>query len=298
MTELPPARQRAIELLAGLDEPEDLLGDVISDAESEVADRFGIADDAPAELQIRLQGERARDGFYDPDVEAELSGPIGKELSAALGKAKRSTKLGLVNISDGSVVLHYRVQELAAGDEDEERLTELSTADRAVRNVLDLHRLFERQASAAEVGSFASRHNGLLKASRGVVEALAKFDLDMSATWRSPSGERVRSVLSQRGRDYAQGLFQRLDETEPIQVIGKVAVLDIDGAVTIATSGKHRTLIELDPEQVDEFSLGESAAIWADVIVPTDRVGLKGKARHRFLRHIEPTEPLWSDSGE
>lgn len=287
------ARERGKALLAALDEPDGLLGDVIDDAEAEVAERLGLALKPVVELQIRLQGERAVRGFYDPEVEAELSGPLGKQLSAALGKARRSTRLGLVQIGEGSVILHYRVMELDVDDAgDESKMVDVGAADTAVREVLRLHRMFESRASAAEVASFGDRHSGLLKAARGVVDALSKFELAMSSTWRSPGGEWVRSVLTESGRTWAQALFQQMDKTEPVPVVGKVAVLDIDGSVTIAVSGKTRFTIAMEPEQVDGFALGEPAAVWAEVTTPQDQVGLKGRAKYRFSHHMEPEDTL------
>lgn len=285
-------RARAAALLEALTVPDGLLGDVIMDAEDELSRRLDPEWRRDVELQIRLQGERAQRGMYDPEVEAELAGPLGRELSAALGKSRKTTRLGLYAISDGSVVLHYRVRENPAVDDSQPTAVDVSAADRAVRQVLRLHSMFEQQATATEVSAFGDRHPGLLKAARGVVEALVKYDLDMSATWQPPSGEPVRSVLSHRGRTYARGLFDQIDKPKLVQVTGLVSVLDLDGSVTISTSTKHRTQISVERDEIDEFELGEQASVWAEAITPEDQVGLKGRAKYRFVRHIASDETL------
>jgi hypothetical protein len=293
--------ERARAFLASLDDVPDDQDDVLFDARVEALRRV-MPDAGPrTELRLRLAGPNVRDGFYDAEMESVLADPLRREFSAAVGaKPSQQVEFGLVGVSAGSVVLHYRPKVLSVSDEGPQSGVEIVPADGAIRRVLRLHDLFESQADAAEIRAATQGNDQFLRGARDVVHALTRFDLEMTASWWSPRGDTIRSRLTRQGRTYAEGIFSQAEDTSQVQVWGLVAALDVDGLVTIRRSGsQHR--VKVEPEQVSLFVLGEQVHIVATRTAQVDLVGLSGRPNFEFVRMVEGDEtvPLaFDDSGE
>lgn len=290
--QFPSASERAQRFFASTPEPDALIEDVLDDAYFQAARDMDPTLRRVAELRLRLVGPRVRDGIYDPAVEERLAGPLGKELAAAGDPKMEQTRLGLVGISAGSVVLHYRPMVAELSNEGDQAGLAITPADAAVRRVLRLHDLFEREAPAAEIVRAARENEALLRGARGVVETLRDFDLDLSATWWSPSGDMVRSTLTKRGRDHASVMFAKAERDEPEQVWGLVSALDVDGFVTVRRQ-TTKTQVRVPREQVAEFALGERVHLLVLRTAHVDQVGLqRRKVEHTLVDRLAPDPHL------
>jgi hypothetical protein len=303
MTERDDARQaadRARDFLAGLEDVPDDADEVLFESRVEALRRVVPGAGPQAELRLRLAGPNVRDGFYDAEMEAALADPLRREFAAAAGsKATPQVELGLVGVSSGSVVLHYRPKVVELSDAGAQTGVEVVPADAAIRRVLRLHNLFESQADADEVKAATQGNDGLLRGARDVVHALTRFDLEMSATWWAPSGSPVRSRLTRQGRTYAEGIFSQAEQSEPVQVWGLVSALDVDGLVTVRRSGS-RHVVKIDPEEIGQFVLGEEVHMIVQRTAQVDRVGLSGRPAFKFVRMLQRDEdvPLALDESD
>lgn len=295
MTERDDARQaaeRAREFLTGLDDVPDDADEVLFESRVEALRRVIPGAGPHAELHLRLAGPNVRDGFYDAEMEAALADPLRREFSAAAGsKVTPQVELGLVGVSSGSVVLHYRPKVVELSDEGTQKGVEVVPADSAIRRVLRLHNLFESRANADEIKAMTRGNDALLRGARDVVHALTKFDLEMSATWWAPSGSPVRSRLTSQGRTYAEGIFSQTERSERVQVWGLVSALDVDGIVTVRRSGS-RHVVKIDPEEVGQFTLGEQVHMIVQQTAQVDRVGLKGRPVYEFVRMLQADDDV------
>lgn len=294
--ENPPIPERVRSFFESTPVPEDPIDELIDDLQYQALLDIDPSALRVSELRLRLAGPSIRDGFYDSDVQNALAGPLGKELSAAAGsKHPQQTRLGLVGISPGSVILHYRPSEPVLPAPGGEEGVEIVPADMAVRKVLSLHRMFEDQANPAEIAAFAGTSKALLKGAKGVVEALERFDLELSATWWSPSGEKVRSLLTKRGRDHAVGVFKHQELAERISISGRVSALDEDGIVTVRTP-TQKYAVRVEEDAVADFELGETVHLYVRAVAHVDQVGLKGRSDYTLMwRERDPDELDLSD---
>lgn len=295
MTERDDARQaaqRARDFLADLEEVPDDADEVLFESRVEAFRRIAPDGGPQAELRLRLAGPDVRDGFYDADMEAALADPLRREFAAAAGsKTTPQLELGLVGVSSGSVVLHYRPKVMNLSDDGPQAGVGMVPADAAIRRVLRLHNLFESQANPDEVRAVTQGNEGLLRGARDVVHALTRFDLEMTATWWAPSGSPVRSRLSREGRTYAEGIFNQTERSEPVQVWGLVSALDVDGLVTIRRPG-GRHVVKIDAEEIGQFMLGEEVHMIVERTAQVDHVGLSSRPAFRFMRMLEQNEDV------
>lgn len=271
-----PLPERVHRFFEEANEPEGLLADVFDDAAYQAASRMDPSLARSSELRLRLVGPSVQDGFYDSDVQDAIAGPLGREVAAAAGPGAGAARIGLVGVSSGSVVLHYRPHTPMVVAAEDQAPLEVSSADVAIRRVLSLHNMLEAGRPAAEIANATNKHKDLLRNARAVVEGLDRFGLDLSATWWSPSGQAVRSVLTEKGRTYAQGIFRKDDHEEEVPVSGLVTALDLDGLVTIR-QGQLKYPVHVEREDVRLFELGETVHLVLRRVEKVDRVGLKAK---------------------
>lgn len=281
---VPPGRpmsRRVRDFFEEAPEPEGSLQEVFDDAEYEAARHLDPSLHRASELRLRLIGPAAQSGWYNSEVQDALAGPLGREVAAAAGPDNEAARIGLVGVSEGSVVLHYRPQTpLIEADNDSG--IEVSSADVAIRRVLELHRMFETGRPAAEIAGATKGHHDLLKNARAVVEGLDRFQLDLNATWWPPSGPMVRSLLSERGRTHAQGIFAKQDETDVFAIFGRVTALDIDGVVTVR-EGQTKYPVQVEAGEVRAFTLGGTVHLRIRSRSKVDRVGLRSRNVHYEL---------------
>jgi hypothetical protein len=133
-----------------------------------------------------------------------------------------------------------------------------------------------------------------VEAARKLTEALDKYDLNMSGKWRSPTGGRVQSKLTETGRNYARGIFKQIDKPDQTVVSGRITALDLDGIVTVQQVSNRKCKVHLDdPAGITSggFVLGEEVSLLVEIIEARDQVGLGGREQLRFIEHVRQ-EPL------
>lgn len=272
--------------LSELPEPEGDVFEVFEEAENAAARR--MQPDLPpfSYLVIRLSGDSVRDGGVNHDIANDLLGPIGAELQAAADRPGES-ELTLVRITRGSLVLHYKPKLPLTPVTDGQAEVDVSPVDQAVRDTFDLHNMLERGEAAAAIAKRYGEKKKLLKTARKLTEALDKHDLDMSGKWRSPTGSRVQSNLTERGRTYAKGLFKQIDKPKVTIVTGRITGLDLDGIVTVQQVSNRKRKVHLEePDDITSgFTLGAEVSLRVEIVEATDQVGLHGREHLKFIEH-------------
>lgn len=287
--------------LSELPEPEGDVFEVLEEAEDAAARR--MQPDLPpfSYLVIRLSGDSVADGGVKHDIANDLLGPIGAELQAAADRPAES-EMTLVRITRGSLVLHYKPKQPLASSEPGQVEVEVSPVDQAVRDTFELHNMLERGELPAVIANRFGENKRLLKTARKLTEALDKHDLDMSGKWRSPTGGRVQSNLTERGRTYAKGLFKQIDKPKETIVTGRITGLDLDGIVTVQQVSNRKRKVHLeDPAGITSsgFTLGEEVSLRVEVVEAQDQVGLSGRDHLKYIEHVHqdvldiPDESTW-----
>ncbi|KAA9134827.1 hypothetical protein [Microbacterium caowuchunii] len=276
---------------------DDDLGDALLDAQVAAAERLNPSMKAQSLLLVRLAGEHIVDGWMDADLQNEILTPLVKEIElAAPRKAKRLARMGLVGVSSGSVVLHYRPLAEAGLSQDNQLAYEVHPADSAVLRVSELHDFFETEENPAVIASAFGQQRRLLRQSRLLVEALEKYSVNLSTRWWGPTSKRAVSRISERGRQHALKIFRAEEQDELIQLRGMVTALDIDGIVTVtdALRRRHRVTVDATLLQDERFTLGLTVFLEAREIQEVDGVGQnQGWNRYEFVRHLDqPTLDL------
>lgn len=275
--------------LSELPEPEGDVFEVFEEAEDAAARR--MQPDLPpfSYLVIKLSGEEVADGGVNHDIANDLLGPIGAEIQAAADRRSAESELTLVRITRGSLVLHYRPKNPLASSAPGQVEVEVSPVDQAVRDTFDLHNMLERGELPAVIASRFGENKKLLKTARKLTEALDKHDLDMSGKWRSPTGGRVQSNLTERGRTYAKGIFKQIDKPKETIVTGRITALDLDGIVTVQQVSNRKRKVHLeDPADITSrgFVLGEEVSLRVEVVEAQDQVGLSGREHLKYMEHV------------
>ncbi|ASN39197.1 hypothetical protein CGQ24_09320 [Arthrobacter sp. 7749] len=288
--------------LAELPVPEGDVFEVFEEAEDAAARR--MQPDLPpfSYLVIRLSGEAVADGGVNHEVANDLLGPIGAEIQAAAARRSAESEMTLVRITRGSLILHYKpTQPTATSQPGQVEEVELSPVDQAVRDTFELHNMLERNEHSAVIASRFGENKKFLKAARKLTESLDKHDLNMSGKWRSPSGRRVESNLTESGRTHARGIFKLIDRPATKVVSGRITALDLDGIVTVQQVSNRKRRVHLeDPAAVTTggFVLGEEVSLLVEVIEAKDQVGLGGREQLKFIGHYTQDTLDFSVEGE
>jgi hypothetical protein len=279
--------------LDALPEPEGDVFEVFEEAEDAAARRM-LPDLPPfSYLVIKLSGEAVAHGGVNHDVANDLLGPIGAEIQAAADRRSAESEMTLVRISKGSLVLHYKPKKPIATAETGQVELEVSPVDLAIRDTFDLHNMLERGELPAAIANRFGEKKKLLKAARKLTEALDKHDLNMSGKWRSPTGGRVQSKLTETGRNHARGIFKQIDKPDQTVVNGRITALDLDGIVTVQQVSNRKRKVHLeDPADITTggFVLGEEVSLLVEIVEARDQVGLGGREQLRFISHVTQDE--------
>lgn len=289
-----PEQSSAVsDFLDGLSEPEGDIFEVIEEAEYDAARRMNPALPPFAYLVIRLTGDSVSDGGVNHDVANELLGPISAEIQAAADKHATEAEMTLVRISKGSLVLHYQPKQPIASHSADQADLELSPVDSAIRDTFTLHNMLENGENPAVIANRFGENKKFMRTARALTEALDDLGLNMQGKWRSPSGGRAQSRLTESGLTYARGVFKRIDRPETEAVSGRITALDIDGIVTVQQTVKRKRRIHLeDPTLLTsgDFVLGAQVHLLVEKTEARDQVGLSGKEYLLFKEHVRQGE--------
>lgn len=188
-------------------------------------------------------------------------------------------------------MLHYRPKVVELSDDGPQAGVVVPT-DAAIRRVLNLHNMFEQQADADQIRAVTQNNDGFLRGARDVIRALTRFDLEMTATWWTTSGAPIRSRLTEQGRTYAEGIFSKREQTDPVRVWGIVSALDVVGVVTVRRPPNSQHHVKIEPSHIAEFTLGEPVHMLVERTAQVDRVGLSGRPVFEFIRMLEDNEDV------
>ncbi|WP_251440153.1 hypothetical protein [Microbacterium sp. USTB-Y] len=286
------ARREA--LFADVPEIEDDLGEAILDAQIAAAERLDPSQAASSLFLVRLSGPGVVDGWIEQGMQDEILGPLTKEVEYAAPSAARSdVRLGLVGVSSGSVLLHYRPLSPALPPSPKQLHYSTHPADSAVLRVLELHDFLERETDVHTIGSAFKEDQDVLRQARKLVEALEKHSVNLTTRWWGSTSVRRMSKITQRGRRHALRIFTAQEQDTPQQVQGMVTGLDISGIVTVAgASGNKKYKVDVGSERISdpEFTLGRRVFMLVRKIQDVDQVGVsQTHARFRFVRHLDQT---------
>lgn len=271
---------------------EEDLGEVILDAQIDAAEHLNPAQAATSLLIVRLTGHGITDGWIDQSMQEAILGPFTQEVQHAASsetQVQAHVRLGLVGVGSGSVLLQYRprIPEIAANDE--QLAFAVHPADSAVLRVSELHDLLEQEAPAPAIASAFKNENKLLAQTRKLVEALEKYDVNLSTRWWGPTSTRRRSALTQRGRAHGLRVFTAMERDDEVSIHGMVTNADIDGTLIVTSTANHKHKVNVGYDRVSdpEFALGRQVHIWALRVQEVDGVGVSQKRdRYTFLHHI------------
>ncbi|WP_348789293.1 hypothetical protein [Leifsonia sp. NPDC080035] len=292
----PERKFRSRRLLESITEPTDSLDDLIWDSRMESAARLDPSLASSSLWLVRLSGEAVRDGWISAEMQNEIVGPLTREVELATPPSARAeSRLGLVGVSAGSVVLHFRPASAKRLPRADQLGYDLSPIDEAVLKVLDLHNLFERRAPATEIARRYGTEQGLLRQAKQLVHALESYKVELSTRWWSAESHRRSSRLSQVGQEYAQELFSTSLQFDADRLQGMITALDISGIVTITPASgrpKYKVIVEAEDLRSPRFGLGERVDIMVRRESAMDRVG-SGPVRstYRFVRHADAEDP-------
>jgi len=287
----PGRKARAASFFDGVPNIEDDLGDAIFDAHIAAAERLDPALAATSLLIVRLSGEGVIDGWVAQDMQEEILGPLAQEVEyAAPAAARDDVRLGLVGVSTGSVVLHYRPRTSARKPSAGQLAYDVHPADSAILRVSELHDLLEKEAPASTISSAFKDEQSLLRQTRKLVEALDKHAVNLSTRWWGSASDRHKSVLSQRGQAHGLRLFAATEMDEITTLNGLVTALDISGIVTVTGAANHKYPVDVGPDGMRDvaFTIGNRVSLHARKFQEVDAVGFKpSRARYTFIRHLD-----------
>lgn len=277
-------------LSEGSDSSEDL-GEILFDAQIAAAERFDESAKARSLWLVRLSGEAIDDGWIDHGLQDAIVGPLSREVELATPREARSeSRIGLVGVSSGSVILHFRPRIPRRQATNDQLSYEVSPADAAILRVSQLHDLLEQQAPPSEIARRFGRDQSLLKQTKRLVLSLARFEVNLSTRWWSSDASRSTSRLTWAGQQHGLRVFETTIKDDDKRIQGMVTALDISGQVTItdAAGSKYPVDVGKDAIRSDRFALGAQVFVLARREQEVDHVGLSAsRATYRFLRHLD-----------
>lgn len=291
----PNRLRRAQEFLEQTEEPVGDLGEILFDARVDSAEQLDPWNRPTSLWLVRLSGSRIRDGWLDTEMQNSIVAPLGREVTAATsGDAREEAKIGLVGVSSGSVILHFRPSTPSRAPSDLQLNYPVSPADAAIQKVSELHDLLETQAPAEEISARFEQQQKLLKQAKDLIVGLSASGVDLSTRWWASDSSRRISRLSQSGQEYGNHIFetQVVKDDEVIQ--GMITSLDIEGFVTVTGSvaGKSKSKYKVDvgAEAIRSarFALGAKVYLLAKKVTEIDSVGLMPhRPMYTFIRHLD-----------
>lgn len=287
----PERLARANAFLSETEEPSADLGEILLESRINAAERFDSKATAQSLWLVRLSGEGIEDGWIDQALEEAIVGPLSREVEhAAPAGARQESRIGLVGVSTGSVLLHFRPRSPKRTPELNQLSYDTSPADAAILRVSQLHDLLERQAPAPEIAGIFGNDQALLKQARALVTSLSANGVNLSTRWWSSTSARSTSRLTTIGQQHALTVFKTTIAKEVIEIAGMVTALDIRGVVTVTGASEHRYPLKVGPEAVvsERFALGVQVRVLARQEHDVDKAGVRSRHNvYTFIQHVE-----------
>jgi hypothetical protein len=290
----PERSDRARRFFGDAPEPDEDLGEVLLEARLAAAEHFDPSSSPTSLWLVRLAGAHIEDGWLDSHLQDSIVGPLSREVEQATpSKARRDARLGLVGVTTGSVVLHFRPR-VAKNEPDDAHLSfPTSAVDAAISRVTHLHDLLEQGAPAAQIASLFKDEQPLLRQARQLITALTENSVELSTRWWASDSRRTNSRLTFAGQQHALEVFESAIHREFEHVQGMVTGLDIDGIVTVSGAVKARWKVNVGRDAIHSprFSLGAHVHLLALKEAEVDKVGNRlSHPTFTFVRHIEHSE--------
>lgn len=248
----------------------------------------------PSYLSLRISGEAIRQGSIDTELFDDIVVPFQGELKAA-SKDSSITRLDLISITSGSTVLHFQPRLISpASSAHADSPEESPSASSSIERVLDTHDLIERRASGANIR--ADTTAAMLESLSRLTAGLVKHDAELEVLWRPGLGRRRPSRLGRDGVAHAQGLFERRETTEAVEVFGYVYSLSLTGQIVLKRNATKKysatnTIEFTDGAQIlSQFSLNDFVRLNVMRTSTTDELGRTISTHHRFVSvaHHQP----------
>lgn len=274
------------------------LSDILIDSKLELAQ---LGDPSTQGLLlVRLSGDSISDGFMDRELQEQIVQPLIREIEESTPKKIRdSARVGLVGVSTGSVVLHFRARVSSSQPGQNDLDFAMDNLEGPILRVNELHSMLEAQTPAVEISRVFGREQGLLKQARRLVRNLSDQGISLSSHYAGAAGSIIRSQLGTQGQKHALKVFESAVRDETVTVTGLVTALSIEGEVTVTRSPKRRTIVEVGAVRIRDarLSLGEHVSIRATKIQEFDHVGVAlNEAKYEFIDFIEePRDVLFDD---
>jgi hypothetical protein len=273
-------------------DPKGDLEDIIDEARFEAASRLspGLGSLRNSTYIVRVRSDDGQDENIDgASLRAVMAG-IEEEVLSAADSGRNEARLALDDVTQGSIVLHYRAINPLSDVNEGEFDHGLSVVGAAIERVSRLHHALEEGRQYSEIAQIASSTD-LLKASRGLLQSLTKHGLNLTTRWRSAAGDPVLSSLSFGAKATAANVFEKAPVSVPLHIFGRVTSLDISGWIKVqASAGRHRAYeIKAQPDVVVSgiLVLGEVVHLTIRQETAEDLVGLKSEPKY-FLESINP----------
>jgi hypothetical protein len=289
----PNRLRRAQQFLEQTEEPAGDLGEILFDARIDSAEQLDPSNRPQSLWLVRISGSQIRNGWLDTEMQNSIVAPLGREVSAATpGDGREEARIGLVGVSSGSVILHFRPSSPSREPSGIQLNYPVSPADAAIQKVSELHDLLENQAPPEEIGARFGKQQSLLKQAKVLIAGLSASGVDLSTRWWASDSSRMVSKLSQSGQEYGKHIFetQLVDDDEVVQ--GMVTSLDIEGFVTvtgsIGSNRKRKVNVGAEAIRSTRFALGTNVYLLAKKVIEVDSVGLTPhKPVYTFIRHLD-----------
>jgi hypothetical protein len=262
------------------------LSEIFEEAAFEAAQRFNPGLTRSTTLLARLHGNESVEDGLDSRLAEKVIPPLAAEIESAAGKYSKNARMKLVDVSPGSVVLHFKPEipnlEAAGAFPGSDQ----TPANDAIRQVMALHDMIESRAESNLIASKFHNKDRLLKAAARLLESLNESDINLSLRWWSPDGKRHYSALSESGRSYAQSLFKKIEKSVEVTISGKISGLDLSGNLSVTedrTGSKKKIRIEPDILMSNRFNLGDQVTIRATETSSVNRVGVSSRDSLDFI---------------
>lgn len=296
----PEFSERAKRFFAQYDEPNGDIADILDASAYEAALSADPTLAIRSRLNVRLRSttDEGVPGWVPERVQERVAAPLCRQFAVALDRPQESLELGLVGVSEGSVILHFEPR--AKAEHEDGRLISLSSLDLAVEKIAQLNSLLEEEAPLGEIAAKFGTARKLLKATRAVMDGLDQCDLDMGVTWYGSSGSVRTSEVTSRARGHARSMFRRLEREQPATVDGYIGAVDLSGSIALVDAlpaGRHRKTVKVAPEEMGRFMrrVGEWVVLSVEEKNEVDSVGLRSKTSWHFISETPTDQPLFEE---
>ncbi|MFE2960981.1 hypothetical protein [Nocardia tengchongensis] len=255
--------------------------------------KFEPAASLPGFADIRITGERYRDGLFDAHA-AEIFTQLDLELRAAAPRgAADELSIGFREVRTGSVVLPLAPFGADGPAEGKLAVAGPSPLELALLRVVQLHDQVESETS--EDWSADSVAKELAHRLRLLVDSLDKVDAGVEISLSQHDGRRRVSRLTGRGRQRVKRLFEpqgTVDvETKSGNLVG-VQLGDEFAKVELQLGKRSTTIVEVPLNIAKLLQWDAFILIEVRTVKSSDRFGDRKRTVHQFLRVLEHADPL------